>query len=76
MEYEEDPHKLIAFDFNYVKGDMILTTLKTAYYNHYLTLEIDLFRKRLIISFGLTKETDYQNALKVRKERIKNEQKV
>lgn len=51
--------KLFSIDGNYVNCYQPLSTLKKCYYHNYITFEIDLFRYRLVISFGLTKQVDY-----------------
>lgn len=66
---EEESFKFIALDFLHLEGYIPLSTLKKAHYDNYINIEIDLFWKRLLISFGVHKQVDYDLAFRKFKER-------
>lgn len=67
----EDRYKILSFDYFHYRGYNPLTTLKKCYYEHYLRIEIDLFRIRFSIHFGKTVPVQYEIGLDKYREKQK-----
>ncbi len=64
---QEEIFKLFSFDTWKVKGYELLSTLSKAHFNNYRYIEIDLFRSRLLITFGIRYKVDYEFAREERR---------
>jgi hypothetical protein len=61
-DYEE-AYKIFSFDYFYYNGYNPLTTLKKCYYEHYLRIEVDIFRVRFYCHFGKNEQVPYEFGL-------------